>query len=151
MIKQYRIERYNGIEWLVCEIYFKHTWNKQENDAYAEFMNAPGDIHIGISKSEFRVLLDEWLQKDHLPQDTFFGLSEPIPVVETIPHLVMRGAIVNNRVASLNVDYMDSVTPQVVMDAVSGFYGFVRSPHWRSSISNMIDRYGSLFGSDNDS
>lgn len=151
MIKQYRIERFNGIEWLVCEIYFKHTWNKQENDAYAEFMNVPGDIHIGISKSEFRVLLDEWLQKDHLPQETFYGLLEPIPVVETIPHLVMRGAIVNNRIASLNVDYMDSVTPQVVMDSISTFYSFVRSPYWRSSISNMIDRYGSLFSSDNDS
>lgn len=151
MIKQYRIERYNGIEWLVCEVYFKHTWNKQENDAYAEFINAPGDINIGISKSEFRLLLDEWLEKEHLPQDTFFGLSESIPVVETIPYLVMRGAIVNNRIASLNVDYMASVTPQVVMDSISGFYGFVRSPHWRSSISNMIDRYGSLFGPDNDS
>lgn len=151
MIKQYRIERYNGIEWLVCEVYFKHTWNKQENDAYAEFLEAPGDIHVGISRAEFRHLLDEWLEKDHLPQETFYGLAEPIPVIETIPHLVMRGAIVNNRIASLNVDYMDSVTPQVVMDSISVFYGFVRSPHWRSSISNMIDRYGSLFGTSDDS
>lgn len=151
MIKQYRLERYNGIEWLVCEIFFKHTWNKQENDAYAEFLEAPGDINVGISRAEFCHLLDEWLEKDHLPQETFYGLSEPISVVETIPHLVMRGAIVDNRIASLNVDYMNSVTPQVVMDSISTFYGFVRSPHWRSSISNMIDRYGSLFGSSDDS
>lgn len=151
MIKQYRIDRFNGIEWLVCEVYFKHTWNKQENDAYAAFMDVPGDIHVGISRSEFRVLLDEWLDKDHLPDETFFGLRESIPVVETIPHLVIRGAIVNNKIASLNVDYMVSVTPTVVMDSVSCFYGFVRSPHWRSSISNMIDRYGSLFGTSDDS
>lgn len=151
MIRQYRIDRFNGIEWLVCEVYFKHTWNKQENDAYAAFMDAPGDIHIGITKSDFRVLLDEWLQKEHDPQETFFGLSESIPVVECIPHLVIRGAIVNNRVASLNVDYMDSVTSQVVMDSVSHFYAFVRSPHWRSSVSSLISKYGSLFGTDDDS
>lgn len=151
MIRQYRVDRFNGIEWLVCEIYFRHTWNKEENDAFSDFLDAPGSIHVGISKSEFRVLLDEWLEKDHLPQESFYGLKDPIPVIETIPHLVIRGAIVNNKVASLNVDYMDSVTPQVVMDSISVFYAFVRSPHWRSTVSSNIEKYGSLFGSDNDS
>lgn len=151
MIRQYRIDRFNGIEWLVCEVYFKHTWNKEENDAFAAFLDASGGIHIGISKSEFSVLLDEWLSKEHAPQDSFYGLVEPIPVVESIPHLVIRGAIVNNKVASLNVDYMDSVTPQVVMDSVSIFYAFVRSPHWRNAIATQISNYGSLFGSEDDS
>lgn len=149
MIRQWRIDRFNGIEWLVCEVYFKHTWNKQENDAYAAFLDLPANA--GISKSEFRVLCDEWFQKDHEPHDSFFGLVEPIPVIECLPHLVIRGAIVNNRVASLNVDYMDSVTPQVVMDSVSNFYGFMRLPHWRSSVSSMVSKYGSLFGSEDDS
>lgn len=151
MIRQYRIDRFNGIEWLVCEIFFKHIWNKEESDAFAVFLDAPGGIHNGISKSEFRVLLDEWLSKEHAPQDSFYGLVEPIPVVESIPHLVIRGAIVNNKVASLNVDYMDSVTPLVVMDSVSHFYEFVRSPHWRNAIATQISNYGSLFGTENDS
>ena len=62
------------------------------------------------------------LDKEHEKGETFYGLSEPIPVIETIPHLVVRGAVVNNRIASLAVDYMDSVTPQVVMDSISYFY-----------------------------
>lgn len=151
MVRQWRIDRFNGIEWLVCELYFKHTWNKQENDAFAAFLDAPGDIHIGITKDEFRVLLDEWLLQEHGPQETFYGLVEPIPVVEYLPHLVVRGAIVNNRVASINVDYMDSVTSQVVIDSVTRFYDFVRSPHWRNSVSVQISSYGSLFGSEDDS
>lgn len=150
MIRQYRIDRFNGLEWLVCEIYYKHTWNKEENEAFMAFLEAPGSTHIGISKGEFRVLLDEWLDKDHSPQDNFYGLTEPIPVIESIPHLVIRAAIVNNKVASLNVDYMESVTPQVVMDAISVFYAFVRSPHWRSTVLSNIDKYGSLFGSSED-
>lgn len=151
MIRQYRIDRFNGIEWLVCEIYFKHTWNQTENEAFAAFLDAPGGIHVGISKGEFRVLLDDWLSQEHGSQDTFYGLVEPIPVVETIPHLVIRGAIVNNKVASLNVDYMDSVTSTVVMDSISYFYAFVRSPHWRNAIATQISNYGSLFGTEDDS
>lgn len=151
MIRQYRIDRFNGIEWLVCELYFKHTWNQQENEAYARFLDAPDGINQGVSRSEFRTMLDDWLDMEHLPQEDFYGLTEPIPAIESIPHLVIRGAIVNNKVASLNVDYMDSVTPQVVMDSISIYYAFVRSPHWRSTVLSQISKYGSLFGSDNDS
>lgn len=151
MIRQYRIDSFNGIEWLVCEVYFKHTWTKEENDAFSAFMDAPDGIHVGISREEFRVLFNEWLEKEHSPQESFYGLLEPIPVIEGVPHLVLRSAVVGNKLANLNVEYRDSVTPQVVMDAISRFYAFVRSPHWRNAIATQISNYGSLFGSEDDS
>lgn len=150
MIKQYRIDRFNGVEFLVCEAYNRHTWTKSEVDAYLEFMDAPGSIHIGITQPEFAALLDEWLQEEHDPQDSFYGLREPIPAVESIPCVVVRGAIVNSKVASIAADFMASVTPLEVMDLVGKFFEFVRSPHWRNTIYHSIQKYGSLFGSEDD-
>lgn len=149
MIRQFRIDRFNGIEFLVCEVYFKHTWTKSENDAFSLYLDQ--NPNSPVSRSEFRVLLDDWLSREHAEGETFYGLLEPIPVIEMVPHLVLRGAIVNNRIASLQADYMESVTPQVVMDSISYFYAFMRSPHWRNTIATSISNYGSLFGSQDNS
>ena len=152
MIRQYRLDRFNGVEWLVCEIYFKHTWTQSEVQSYLSFLDAPGDIHLGVTRDDFRHLLDEWLDQEHEEGETFFGLSQPIPAIETVPHLVLRGAILDrNRVGSLAVDFLPSVTVVEVKDAVNQFLDFTRSPHWRNTVLTQISNYGALFGSDNDS
>lgn len=148
MIRQYRIDRFNGVEFLVCEVYNRHTWSKEEVEAYARFRDDAGNVHN--SQADFRAVLDDWLLLEHSPEETFYGLREPIPVVEYIPCIVVRGAIVNNRVASLAADFQPSVTPLEVMDIVGKFFEFVRSPHWRNTILHSISDYGTLFGSDND-
>lgn len=151
MIRQYRIDRYNGIEFLVCEVYFKHTWTQSEVDAFAlYFEDTRKRFDLEPTRDSFRIDLDEWLDKDHPSGETFYGLSEPIPSIETIPHIVVRGAIVNNRVASLAADYVGSVTSLEVMDTLQKFFDFVKSPHWRNTVLSQISNYGSLFGSDND-
>lgn len=150
MIKQFRLDRFNGIEFLVLECYERHTWSKSENDAYLAFMDAPGSIHVGISRNEFRILLDEWLAQDHSDDESFYGLVEPIPVIDSLPSIVVRGAVVKNRIASVAADFMQSVTPLQVMDAVGDLFEFLRSPHWRNTILNSISDYGSLFGSSED-
>lgn len=148
MIRQFRIDRFNGIEFLVCEVYFKHTWTQSENDAYSRFLSSrEGPI---VPRLDFAVLVQKWCDEHTFDQDNFFGLTEPIPAIDQIPHIVVRGAIVNNRVASLNVDYFDSVTTLEVMDNIKRFYDFVKSPHWRNTVLSQISNYGSLFGSDND-
>lgn len=150
MIRQYRIDRYNGLEFLVCEVYNRHTWTKEEMDAYRRFMDGSVGKDSPLTQSDFRVLLDEWLSDEHSLDETFYGLREPIPVVEYIPCIVVRGAIVNNRVASLATDFQPSVTPLEVMDIIGKFFEFVRSPHWRNTILHSISDYGTLFGPDND-
>lgn len=150
MIRQYRIDRFNGMEFLVCEVYFKHTWTQAETKAYLDFMDAPGGIHVGISNQDFRVLLGEWCEEEHAPGESFFGLTEPIPVIENVPYIVIRGAMVNNRCCSMSVDYANSVTYTEVFDCLQRFYDFLKSPHWRNSVLRSIENYGSLFGSEDD-
>lgn len=151
MIKQFRLDRFNGVEYLVCEFFEKHTWSQAEVDAYSSFMDTPGSIHIGFTRDEFRILLDEWCEVSRSDNESFYGLREPIPVIDSVPHMVIRSAVYNNRLASLQVDFMPTVTPLEVIDGVQSMYDFIRSPHWRNTISLSISRYGSLFGSDNDS
>lgn len=152
MIRQYRLDRFNGVEWLVCEIYFKHTWTQSEVDAYLSFVDEDIEGRVGFQRDDFRHLLDDWLEKEHAEGDTFYGLTQPIPVIETVPHLVLRGAIVDrNRIGSLAVDFLPSVTVVEVKDAVDRFLDFTRSPHWRNTVLTQISNYGSLFGSEDDS
>lgn len=149
MIRQYRIDRFNGIEFLVCEVYFKHTWTQSENEAFAAFMDKEGEYQLS-TRSDFRTLCNEWFEAEHSSGETFYGLSEPIPAIETIPQIVVRGAIIDNRVASLAADYVGGVTSLEVMDTLQKFFDFVKSPHWRNTVLSQISNYGSLFGSDND-
>lgn len=152
MIRQYRLDRFNGVEWLVCEIYFKHTWTQSEVQAFMAYLDDPDRPILDCTRDEFRQQLGEWCDAEHLDSESFYGLTQPIPVIETVPHLVLRGAIVDcNRIGSLAVDFLPSVTVVEVKDAVDRFLDFTRSPHWRNTVLTQISNYGSLFGSDYDS
>lgn len=143
MIKQFRLDRFNGVEFLVLELYSGHTWTKFEVDAFSRFME---EDPSHASRSDFRILLDEWLSSDHPDGESFYGLTEPIPVIEYLPCIVVRGAIVNNRIASIAADFLGSVTSLEVQDSIGKLFEFVRSPHWRNTILNSISDHGSLFG-----
>lgn len=151
MVKQFRIERLQGVEVLVCEFYAKHTWNKQEMDAYLHHIEGLKFLNLQekCTQEDFRIELDEWLQKEHAPGDTFCGLTEPIPVYEYSPHMVIRGAIVDNKVASFSCDFAAIVSQLEVLDGVHAFFDFIRSPHWRNTIAMSVPNYGSLFVTDN--
>lgn len=152
MVRQYRIDRFNGLEVLVCEIYRKHTYTQREYEAFHAWKLEqekirPNEIYI---ESDFRSDFNEWLDSEHSEQDTFFGISEPIPTYDYQPHMVLRGVVVDNRIASLQVDYDGATLSPEVCDAVWKFYGVMDSPHWRNMVSHQIEKYGSLFASADD-
>lgn len=152
MIRQYRIDRYNGLEVLVCDVYRKHTWTQSEYEAFHawkldEEKKRPNEVYL---VSDFRSAFEEWLKGDLSSQETFYGLRDPISVYDNYPHIVLRGVIVENRIASLQVDYVSSVLPPEVLDEVNRFYGVLDSCHWRDMIDHQLQRYGSLFAPDND-
>ena len=142
MVRQLRIDRFNGMEILVCEVYHKHLFTQTEYEMYEKYCAENGFV----SQADFRALVDEALDQEGA--DSAFGLSYPIPVFDYTPALILRGAVVLSRIASLQVDYIDSVTHLEVLDEVKRFYDVVREPHWRSAVSRQIQRYGSLFESD---
>lgn len=152
MVRQYRIDRFNGLEVLVCEIYRKHLYSQREYEAFHAWKLEqekvrPNEVYLD---SDFRSDLNEWLDSEHSEQDTFFGLSDAIPTYDYHPHMVLRGVIVDNRIASLQVDYDGATLSPEVVDAVQKFYGVLDSRHWRDMVSHQIERYGSLFAPDND-
>lgn len=145
MVRQFRIDRFNGLEVLVCEVYRKHTWSQAENDALFAFREHQRDIlndpDFEASVSDFKDTLNQFLAE----QKPFYGLTSPIPVYDYLPAIVLRGVVVDNRIASLQVDYNAAVLPPEIYDAVQRFYGVMDSRHWRDMVAHQIERYGSLF------
>lgn len=152
MFRQYRIDRFNGLEVLVCEIFRKHTYTQLEYEAFFKWKLEqekirPNSLYLDC---DFRAELIEWLHQEHELEETFFGISEPIPVYDYQPHIVIRGVIVDNRIASLQVDCSASTLPPEVLDAVNKFYGVLDSRHWRDMVDHQHEKYGSLFESSDD-
>lgn len=150
MVRQYRIERFQGIEFLVCEVYRKHTWSQAENDALFAFREHQREIlndpDFEATVAEFKDTLNEFLA-ERKPGDksTFYGISWPIPTYNYQPSIVLRGAIVDNRIASLQVDYSGDVLSPEVCDEVWKFYQVLDSRHWRDMVAHQIEAYGTLF------
>lgn len=152
MVKQYRIDRFNGLEVLVCEIYRKHLYTQREYEAFHAWKLEqekirPNEVYLD---SDFRSDLNDWLEAEHSDQESFFGLTDPMPTYDYQPHMVLRGVIVDNRIASLQVDYDGATLSPEVVDAVQKFYNVLDSRHWRDMVSHQIERYGSLFASVDD-
>lgn len=148
MIRQYRIERFQGMEVLVCECFRKHTWTQSEYDAYLKWTES---VHEPFSSQEdFKSLLVEFLEDPKNEGQSFFGLFDPIPLFDSYPCLVLRGIIADNKAASLQADYVSSMLPPEILHEISVFYGVFDSRHWRNMVSTQIEKYGSLFGSEDD-
>lgn len=152
MVRQYRIDRMNGLEILVCEVYRKHTWTQSEYEAFQNWKSDREKIRAlsALKQSDFVSELDEWLDQEHDSKETFYGLVQSISVFDPYPAIILRGVVVDNRLASLQVDYVSSVLYPEIFFEVNAFYGVMDSRHWRDMVSHQIDRYGSLFESDND-
>lgn len=148
MVRQYRIDRFNGMEILVCEVYRKHTWSQSEFEAWQAWKLDHKDVPDSRSQSEFRLDLDDFLCEHSEDGSRFYGLSFPIPVYDHFPAIVLRGAVVDNRIVSLQVDYNSAVLSPEIYDAVVKFYGVVESRHWRDMVAHQIERYGTLFESE---
>lgn len=152
MVRQYRIDRLNGLEVLVCEVYRKHTWSQSEYEAFHAW-KCEREKSCALNyciESNFSLELNEWLDSEHDSKDSFFGLVEPVSVYDPYPAIVLRGVVIDNRIASLQVDYVSSVLSPEIFSEVNKFYGVMDSRHWRNMVSHQVDRYGSLFESDND-
>lgn len=146
MVRQYRIDRFNGMEILVCEVYSKHFFTQQEHEALVAY----NEEHLDdpVSNSDFRIIVNEALAQEGV--DSYLGLKWPIPVFDSTPCLILRGPVVDNRIVSLQVEYVQSVLPPVITDEVSRFYQVLDSRHWRSMIDHQLEAYGSLFASQDD-
>lgn len=160
MIRQYRIDRFNGQEILVCEVYRRHTFTQLEQDALFKFREREREIrqdpNYSASVYDFRCALSDFLEHpENYDADgkllrTFFGLSEPIVVYDSLPAIILRGVVYQNRIASLAVEYQQSVLSPEVIDEITRLYAVLDSRHWRDMVSRQIDTYGSLFAPDND-
>lgn len=152
MVRQYRIDRFNGLEVLVCECYDKHLLSSRESEAVSSWMSDNPDRKY----SDFVEALLDFIEDpgnyddDHKLASSFYGLYEPIPSYDCVPCVTMRGVIVNNRVSSLQVDFAPGITVNVIEYEIDLFLRFPMNVHWRNTVSHQIERYGSLFGSDND-
>lgn len=160
MIRQYRLDRFNGQEILVCEVYRRHTFTQLEQDALFKFREREREVredpNYSASVYDFRCALSDFLERPEIYDSdgkllcTFFGLSEPISVYDSLPAIILRGVVYQNRIASLAVDYQQSVLSPEVVDEINRLYAVLDSRHWRDMVSKQIDTYGSLFAPDND-
>lgn len=146
MVRQYRIERIQGLEFLVCEVYDRYFWNQGQYEAWQAF-HADGNEG---NYDDFRVLLNEWCEQEHGDQDTFYGLRDPIPVISPLPCVVLRGLVVNQVLRSFQIEISEAVTSLLLEDEFHRFVRFTANPHWRNTVAHSIERYGSLFASADD-
>lgn len=149
MVRQYRIERIQGLEFLVCEVYDRYFWNQGEYEAWQNWSKT---LPEGCKPTyeDFRVELNEWCDQDHDEKDTFFGLREPIPAISPVPCVVLRGLILNGVLRQFSIDTSEAVTSLLLEDEFHRFVRFVTNPHWRNTVAHNVERYGTLFTSQDD-
>ena len=142
MVRQYRIDRFNGLDVLVCECYDKHLMTEKESQAIAAWVADNPDLKY----EDFRRCLDDYLadgsnyDEQYKLSGTFYGLVEPIPVYDSVPFIVLRGVVVNNRVSSLQVDFNAGCTVNVLDHEIDRFLRYTQNVHWRDSMSHQIER-----------
>ena len=150
MKRHYRIDRFNGMDLLVCEVFQKHTWSQNENDAFFQWKEEqektrPDQLYL---PADFKYELEEALKREDVKE--YFGLKEPIPVFNWLPSIILRGPVFDNRIMSLQVEYDGSVLPPVIFEEIRRFYDVVDSLHWRNMIAHQVEDYGTLFTSPDD-
>lgn len=150
MVRQYRIERIQGMEFLVCEVFDRYFWNQGQYEAFQAWSKTLPE-GCKASYSDFRIELNEWCDQEHDENDTFFGLKEPIPAISPIPCIVMRGLIINQVLRSFQIETSESVTSLFLEDEFHRFVRFTSNPHWRNTVAHQLEQYGSLFTSQDDS
>lgn len=146
MVRQYRIDRFNGMEILVCEVYDRHLFTQSEHEALVAYNEE--HLQDPVSNSDFRTIVNEALAQEGV--DSYLGLKWPIPVYDSTPCVILRGPVVDNRIVSLQAEYLPSLSHVVVCDEIWKFYQLMDSRHWRDTINHQLERYGSLFEPEDD-
>lgn len=161
MLYTYRIERVNGVEFVVQEHFRKRLMTQQEIEEFQVFKDKYLEL-VSADTYEMSSDLENFFIKDvhdHGVYDlnevsgiealkTAFRDYKQIPVMELFPCCVVRGAVVNNKVVEIYSSYLDSVLPGEVENDIHRFYGLFDSIHWRNTIAYQRDKqYGNLFKS----
>lgn len=158
MLYTYRIERFNGVEYVIQEHYRKRIPTQEDSDrfqlfkeTYLEFLSGKletDDMLYGYF-SEYIAAHGIWNfdeVRDIEDAKSVFREIYQIPVMETFPCCVVRGAVIDNKVVELQCSYVNSVLPGEVENDIHRFYGLFDSIHWRNTISYQRDKmYGCLF------
>ena len=161
MLYTYRIDRFNGVEYVVQEHYRKRILTQDDVENFQKFKEHYSDL-ISADDYEMPKELEDFFIKDvhdHGVYDlnevsgveslkVLFREFNQIPISETFPCCVVRGAVIDNKVVELQCSYVNSVLPGEVEFDIHRFYGLFDSIHWRNTISFQRDKlYGSLFES----
>lgn len=159
MLYTYRIERFNGVEYVIQEHFRKRIFTQDDVDNFEMFKTSYLSL---ISKDTYEMSseLEDFFIKD-IHDHGVYDLNEvsgveslkvlfrefnQIPVAETFPCCVVRGAIVDNSVVELQCSYLNSVLPGEVENDIHRFYSLFDSIHWRNTIAYQRDKqYGCLF------
>lgn len=146
MVRQYRIDRFNGMEILVCEVYDRHLFTQAEHEALVAYNEE--HLQDPVSNADFRAIVNEALAQEGV--DSYLGLKWSIPVYDSTPCVILRGPVIDNRIMSLQVEYVPSVGSATVCDEIRKFYDLMDSRHWRDTINHQLESYGSLFEPEDD-
>lgn len=131
MLRQYRIEKANGLEFVVQETYRPYTWSKDEYDKFSKLVENENDV---AKVEDIRLKFRE---------------DNEIPIYCTLPCVVIRGLIFQGKPVEFNISSDPSEVSPMVMSEFNTFLG-IFDGHWRNMINCQRDRYGELFGSIDD-
>lgn len=158
MLYTYRIERANGVEFVIQEHFRKRIMTQEEVEdfenckiLYSSFLSgalkqddplyaAFRDETASHGRFDFNEVLDVEDFK------SWYRAYKQIPVMELFPCCVVRGAVIDNKVVELQCSYLNSVLPGEVENDIHRFYCLFDSIHWRNTIAYQRDKqYGHLF------
>ena len=162
MLYTYRIERANGIEFVVQEHYRKRIFTQDDVENFQKFKDMYSALTTEDTYDIPKDVEDFFVKEIH--DHGVFDLNEvkgveslksafrefnQISVSETFPCCVVRGAVVDNKVVELYCSYVNSVLPGEAEADIHRFYNLFDSIHWRNTIAYQRDKqYGCLFGSE---
>lgn len=131
MLRQYRIEKSNGMEFVLQESFRKYTWTKKEFDKFSKLVEHLSDVkEIEAVRNKFRE-------------------ENEIPIYCQSPCVVIRAAVFNSKPVEFYISSDPSEVSPVVQSELNEFLN-IFDGHWRNMISCQRDRYGELFASSDD-
>lgn len=165
MLYTYRIERANGVEFVIQEHFRKRIFTQDDVDGFQRFKEIYSNWISGLFdgdevaktrySTELTCFAGETAEHGVYDLNDVSGVESlkslyrhfaQIPVMEAFPCCVVRGAVINNKVVEIQCSYLDSVLPGEVESDIHRFYGLFDSIHWRNTIAYQRDKhYGCLF------
>lgn len=131
MLRQYRIERANGQEYVIQETYRLYTWTKEQNDKFSQLVEGLTSVQeIEDVRLKFRE-------------------DEQIPIYSQIPCCIIRVYLFSGKPVEWYLSLDPSEVPVFGISELNKFIS-IFDGHWRNMIACQRDRYGELFGTTDD-